>query len=258
MAPRKAISKKLRFEVFKRDNFTCQYCGKSAPDVVLHLDHINPVAKGGGPDILNLVTSCADCNSGKSDRLLNDKTMLEKQKKQLAELNERREQLKLMVKWREGLKKLDDLQVNEIEKIMYAETGRCLSEYGRGEVAKWIKKYGFPEVLESAGISRHQYLQDGNDESLNKMFNYIPRICSSRKYESKNPHLKQLYYIRAIVRNTCSYCNEKAAIIILQNAYDAGVPIDEIKDMACSSRNWTSWKLGMEELVEIYSEEQNE
>ena len=44
-AVRKAISKKLRFEVFKRDSFTCQYCGKSAPDVILHVDHILPVKK---------------------------------------------------------------------------------------------------------------------------------------------------------------------------------------------------------------------
>jgi len=42
---RKAISKKLRFEVYKRDKFTCQYCGRKAPDVILEIDHINPVAK---------------------------------------------------------------------------------------------------------------------------------------------------------------------------------------------------------------------
>ena len=47
MAERKPLSKKIRFEVFKRDSFTCQYCGKSALDVVLELDHIKPVAKGG-------------------------------------------------------------------------------------------------------------------------------------------------------------------------------------------------------------------
>lgn len=35
MSKRKSISKKLRFEVFKRDGFTCQYCGRMAPDVVL-------------------------------------------------------------------------------------------------------------------------------------------------------------------------------------------------------------------------------
>ena len=40
------ISKALRFEVFKRDSFTCQYCGRSAPEVVLEVDHIVPVSKG--------------------------------------------------------------------------------------------------------------------------------------------------------------------------------------------------------------------
>lgn len=47
MEKRKAISQTLRFEVFKRDLFTCQYCGKRAPDVVLEVDHIKPVSKGG-------------------------------------------------------------------------------------------------------------------------------------------------------------------------------------------------------------------
>lgn len=61
---RKGISKKTRFEVFKRDNFTCQYCGRSAPDVILEIDHINSVKNGGDNNILNLVTSCFDCNRG--------------------------------------------------------------------------------------------------------------------------------------------------------------------------------------------------
>ncbi len=55
MAKRKAISKKVRFEVFKRDSFTCQYCGAKAPDVVLNCDHIEPVSKGGTNKLLNLI-----------------------------------------------------------------------------------------------------------------------------------------------------------------------------------------------------------
>ena len=43
MSKRKSLSKKIRFEVFKRDKFTCQYCGKTAPNVVLEVDHIEPV-----------------------------------------------------------------------------------------------------------------------------------------------------------------------------------------------------------------------
>lgn len=65
MAERKPISKKRRFEVFKRDGFTCAYCGSTPPKVILHVDHIHPVALGGGNDPDNLVTSCLECNLGK-------------------------------------------------------------------------------------------------------------------------------------------------------------------------------------------------
>ena len=51
MGDRKDISKKTRFEIFKRDSFTCQYCGRKAPDVLLVIDHIEPVSKGGTNDL---------------------------------------------------------------------------------------------------------------------------------------------------------------------------------------------------------------
>lgn len=61
-----AISKRLRYEVLRRDEHTCQYCGESAPDVTLHIDHVVPVALGGTDDPGNLVTACKDCNAGKT------------------------------------------------------------------------------------------------------------------------------------------------------------------------------------------------
>ena len=64
---RKSTSTRTRFEVFKRDGFACRYCGRRAPDVELHVDHVVPVAAGGTNDSINLVTACADCNAGKSD-----------------------------------------------------------------------------------------------------------------------------------------------------------------------------------------------
>lgn len=65
MAGRKAISKKLRFEIFKRDRFVCQYCGRSPPVVILEVDHVLAVSGGGDNSPENLVTSCFDCNRGK-------------------------------------------------------------------------------------------------------------------------------------------------------------------------------------------------
>lgn len=70
MAARKSLSKKLRFDVFKRDGFQCIYCGATPPSVLLHVDHITPVVAGGGNEIDNLVTACQPCNLGKSATLL--------------------------------------------------------------------------------------------------------------------------------------------------------------------------------------------
>jgi len=55
----------LRFNVLKRDNFTCQYCGQHAPDVKLEVDHIVPIVEGGTNEESNLITSCYACNRGK-------------------------------------------------------------------------------------------------------------------------------------------------------------------------------------------------
>lgn len=64
------IPKSLRFDIFRRDNFTCQYCGRRPPDVVLEVDHITPLSQGGDDDPSNLVTSCYDCNRGKGAKVL--------------------------------------------------------------------------------------------------------------------------------------------------------------------------------------------
>lgn len=61
-----AASRRLRFEILRRDGYTCRYCGSKAPDVTLTVDHVVPVALGGGDEPNNLVTACADCNSGKT------------------------------------------------------------------------------------------------------------------------------------------------------------------------------------------------
>jgi 5-methylcytosine-specific restriction endonuclease McrA len=64
----------LRFDVFKRDDFRCRYCGLSVDDgVVLHADHVIPRSKGGPTTLENLVTACAGCNLGKSNKSLGDK-----------------------------------------------------------------------------------------------------------------------------------------------------------------------------------------
>ncbi len=69
MGERQYISKSLRYDIFARDGFTCQYCGRKPPVVILQIDHRIPVSKGGTNDPLNLLSSCEDCNGGKSAKI---------------------------------------------------------------------------------------------------------------------------------------------------------------------------------------------
>jgi 5-methylcytosine-specific restriction endonuclease McrA len=61
-----AVSKALRFQVLRRDGHACRYCGRTPPEVKLHVDHVVAVALGGADTPDNLVTACSECNGGKS------------------------------------------------------------------------------------------------------------------------------------------------------------------------------------------------
>lgn len=70
---RALMTKKLREYIKKRDNFTCCNCGNSTykePNLLLEIDHIIPVAKGGCTEENNLQTLCWKCNRAKSDKIL--------------------------------------------------------------------------------------------------------------------------------------------------------------------------------------------
>lgn len=67
---RSLLSDSLRYDVLKRDNFTCKICGASSKKdgVKLEVDHIFPVSKGGKTEMSNLQTLCERCNRGKSNK----------------------------------------------------------------------------------------------------------------------------------------------------------------------------------------------
>lgn len=245
MAARKNISKKIRFEVFKRDGFTCQYCGRMAPDVVLEVDHINPVNNGGSNDILNLVTSCFECNRGKGKRKLSENNEIKKQQEQLKLLNTKREQLKLMIEWKKELENFENEQIGIIESLFENTTGADFTNHGKETIRKEIKKYGFDEVYKSTEIALSTYFNENEESSKNKAFEYIGRICSNRKYQRDNPIVKDVNYLVKIVKNNYYYWNEiKLRRYLIKHL----VPddIDNVKDIICNSKNWTALKKQLE------------
>lgn len=69
---RNAMTNDLREAIKKRDNYTCCLCGNSVfnePNLLLEVDHINPISKGGKTEANNLQTLCWRCNRAKKDTL---------------------------------------------------------------------------------------------------------------------------------------------------------------------------------------------
>lgn len=60
------ISKRLRYEILRRDSYRCRYCGRGTEETTLVVDHVTPVALGGKTIPENLVAACQACNTGKT------------------------------------------------------------------------------------------------------------------------------------------------------------------------------------------------
>ena len=168
---RKGISKKVRFEIFKRDGFKCCYCGETPPSVTLEVDHIEPVSKGGSNDMNNLVTACFSCNRGKTNIQL-DKlpaTLVEN----MEILKAQEEQLK---EYRKFVKKIQRREKKDIEDVakIYSE---AVSEYvlsahfKNNSLKQFLKKLPKHEVEEAMEFATTKI------EDSSKMINYFCGIC---------------------------------------------------------------------------------
>lgn len=250
---RKGLSKKVRFEVFKRDSFTCQYCGEKAPEVILNVDHINPVSKGGDNDMMNLITSCESCNSGKRDTPLSDSTAVQKQRAMLDELSERREQLEMMLQWRDGLKRLDEDAVDEAHLAWESHLpGWSLNDSGRKQLQTLLKRVPLIHVLDAIDTAADKYLKYEDDgslvsESVHIAWTKIPSIAKALNMPEDG---RKLLYIRGICRNRFSYCNDIKCLVILKEAHAAGVDTDVLTSIAKEARNWTEWQAEMRGVIE--------
>lgn len=179
MAKRKAISTRTRFEIFKRDSFQCQYCGRTPPTVVLNIDHVHPVAEGGDNEPENLITACEECNSGKSDKLLSQVTPT--LQAQMAEQRKRKKQLDQYNDW---LMETRNSRVADIEEIGLYWFNQYKSEKNRfvfgtarvPSIKNFIARLPKAKILDAIDIamSRLPVSTDGDDYST---FKYFCGVC---------------------------------------------------------------------------------
>lgn len=67
------VPKLTRREIFRRDHFTCQYCGKHTKE--LTIDHVFPRHLGGQHTWENVVAACPECNRKKGGKILKESGM---------------------------------------------------------------------------------------------------------------------------------------------------------------------------------------
>lgn len=179
-----AISKKIRFEVFKRDGFVCQYCGKHPPEVTLEIDHIQPKSKKGTDDINNLITACFDCNRGKTNielkkipgSLLDNKEILEERESQYIEYH------KILAKIDRRINRELD-QVDDVFK-KYFPNKVLISSFKKTSLKNFIEKLNVFEVIDAMNIacdkfkeSRKQYINGQWWKKEELAIKYFCGIC---------------------------------------------------------------------------------
>ena len=176
---RGAISKRLRFEVFKRDSFQCQYCGAHPPDVILHCDHIEAVSTGGKTEIDNLVTACQPCNLGKSNIPLG--SVPQSMADRAAEVIERESQIagyEAVMKAKRMRLEADAQEVLEVFCEASARDGIPKDHFT--SIKRFVDKLGLDCVLgavERAG-QEHRY-------NYNRQFKYFCGICWNKIREQE-------------------------------------------------------------------------
>lgn len=258
MAKRKSISQKVRFEVFKRDKFACQYCGGKAPDAVLVIDHIRPVVKGGDNELLNLVTSCHSCNSGKGARELSDNSVVEKQRTQIEELQERRDQLDMMLAWKKDLLDLDDHAMKELSDVWTKLTrGWYLSEVGEQQLRKLIREHGVASVMDAMKIAADHYIKidpttkKATPYSANDAWMFLGGILRTMKEQESRPYLHDLYKIRKAVRDDKGgRYDGRSATAVLDEAFRNGAAARELWRIVRDTSSFRDWYSDTVEYVE--------
>lgn len=171
-------SKKIRFEIFKRDNFTCQYCGRRPPEVVLEPDHILPKSKGGKYITDNLITACFDCNRGKRDGLLTD--LPDSIADNLKRIKEKRLQLREYEKYLQAAEQELNFYIDTIEVIMqeYFDDSLTFNERFRFlSVKVFLNKLPVSRVQEAMKLACLRKIGSKTKDDAENAMNYFCGIC---------------------------------------------------------------------------------
>jgi hypothetical protein len=226
------LSKRTRFEVFKRDKFTCQYCGRKAPDVLLQADHVIARANGGADDLMNLVTAGDGCNQGKSAVPLSDDSAVEKQRRQAELVQDRLEQVQMMAEWQQGLIDIDEAEIKEIDNIIQRLLDIHLTAVGKNMVRKMLRKYAFGDLIETT----RQVCQNPDSKEV------LAAIEKKLKYKymvATDPEKARYAYVGGTLRNRFPRGWNVIEYTTVVTAWKkSGRPADDLYSIAKKTESW--------------------
>ena len=175
-----AVSKRKRFEVFKRDQFTCQYCWRQPPAVVLEADHVVAVSAGGPDDIHNLVTACFDCNRGKSNVPLD--SVPEQLSRVMEVAQEKAEQLRAYNDFLMEQREAEDELIHRLGAVYFdplckpADRGQyTFGGDAANTVRQFLRRLPYAEVLEAIELAQARI--PAGFKKDDKRFRYFCGIC---------------------------------------------------------------------------------
>jgi hypothetical protein len=184
-----AIGKSLRFQVFARDGFACQYCGRRPPEIVLEVDHIHPVSRGGDDDPINLITSCFDCNRSKAAKLISAMAPRPDADLQYLALQQEIAEANRFLKTK---RKRDRKNLELCEALRDTWRGYLCPDVLPSDVVllPWIKSAGAEEVEACICLAGNAY-QSGRfgltqDQAFRKLLPYVGAIMRNRKERRSN------------------------------------------------------------------------
>ena len=173
------VSKRTRFEVFKRDGFVCQYCGAHPPGVLLHVDHILALANGGTNDSDNLITACEPCNAGKGARPLSVAPQSLGDK--AADVAEREAQLLGFQAILDARRQRLDDETWRVLEVFYPRRPASVPRDEFNSTKRFIEKLGVHVALDAAETA-----MAAPDVQSNRRFRYFCGVCWNKVRETQS------------------------------------------------------------------------
>jgi hypothetical protein len=195
-----------------------------------------------------------------------------KQKKQLDNLQEKREQFNMMYEWRKGLDGLTSEAARMItEHIESKVEPFVLSKSAKKNLEKTINKYDFDDILNAINISESTYLRYEVDDTLepDSVKNFFSKITGILVNSSRSPLELKISRIKGIGRKQFDNWEPQKGAIVLSKmlkkmrSYPGSsdesilaVLENTIEPMTQDAKSWRQWKWMMEEFLEALEDQQ--